>query len=50
MAGSCILSRTDGEKLAEHQLQCLPAFDGLIAKGSLYTVTKSGSILCYRGN
>ncbi len=45
-----VFSKTDGEKLAEHKLECLPAFDGLIAaKGSLYMVTEGGSILCYQG-
>ncbi len=44
-----VYSKTDGKKLAEHKLECLPAFDGLIAaKGSLYMVTENGSVLCYR--
>jgi len=45
-----VFSKTDGKKLAEHKLECLPAFDGLIAaNGSLYMVTEDGSILCYQG-
>jgi len=45
-----VFSKTDGKKLAEHPLESLPAFDGLIAaNGSLYMVTNDGSILCYRG-
>jgi len=45
-----VFSKNDGEKLAEHKLECLPAFDGLIAaNGSLYMVTADGSILCYQG-
>ena len=45
-----VFSKTDGKKLAEHKLEHLPAFDGLIAaKGSLYLVTEAGSILCYQG-
>jgi outer membrane protein assembly factor BamB len=45
-----VFSKTDGEKLAEHKLGYLPAFDGLVAaRGSLYMVTENGSILCYQG-
>jgi hypothetical protein len=45
-----VFSKTDGKKLAEHQLDCLPAFDGLIAAGgSLYMVTQDGSVLCFQG-
>ena len=44
-----VFSKTDGKKLAEHSLECLPAFDGLIAaEGSLYMVSENGSVLCYR--
>jgi outer membrane protein assembly factor BamB len=44
-----VFSKTDGKKLAEHELDCLPAFDGLIAAGgSLYMVTVDGSIMRYR--
>jgi hypothetical protein len=43
-------AKEDGKKLAEYELDCLPAFDGLIAaRGSLYMVTEDGAILCYRG-
>ena len=45
-----VFSKKDGKKVAEHKLECLPAFDGLIAaSGSLYMVTEDGSILCYQG-
>jgi len=45
-----VFSKTDGERLAEHKLECLPAFDGLVAaRGRLYMVTERGSVLCYRG-
>jgi hypothetical protein len=45
-----VFSKTDGTKLAEQKLDCLPAFDGLIAAGGrLYMVTQDGSIRCYRG-
>ncbi len=43
-----VFSRKDGKKLAQHKLDYLPAFDGLIAAdGRLYMVTESGSIICY---
>ncbi len=43
-------SKTDGKKLAEHKLEDVPAFDGLIAaQGSLYMVTQDGSVICYEG-
>ena len=46
-----VFSKTDGKRLAEHKLEHLPAFDGLIAaNGSLYMVTQHGSIVCYRVN
>jgi outer membrane protein assembly factor BamB len=45
-----VLSKTDGKTLAQHKLDVLPAFDGLIAaRGSLYMITEGGSVLCYRG-
>ena len=45
-----VYSKTDGKKLGEIQLDCLPAFDGMIAaRGALYIVTQDGSVLCYRG-
>ena len=43
-----VFSKTDGKRLAEHKLEHLPAFDGLIAaNGSLYMVTQHGSVSCY---
>ena len=45
-----VFSKADGKKLAEHKLDYLPAFDGLIAaEGKLYMVTENGSIICYKG-
>lgn len=45
-----VFSKTDGRKLAERALDCLPRFDGLIAAGgSLYMVSEDGSLRCYRG-
>jgi len=45
-----VFSKSTGEKLAEKKLKDLPAFDGLIAaKGRLYMVTTSGSLVCYDG-
>ena len=45
-----VFSKTDGTKLAEHRLNQLPAFDGLIAaSGSLYMVTNEGSVVCHKG-
>ena len=44
-----VYSKKDGKKLAEIQLDSLPAFDGMIAaRGALYMVTEDGSIVCYR--
>ena len=45
-----IFSKKDGAKLAEHKLESLPAFDGLVAAGgSLYMASQDGSIVCLRG-
>ena len=45
-----VFSKTNGKKLAEHKLDSLPSFDGLIAaRGSLYMVTQDGSVVCYQG-
>ena len=45
-----VFSKENGEKIAECELECLPAFDGLVAaRGSLYMATEDGSILCYQG-
>ena len=44
-----VFSRRDGGKLAEHELEQLPVFDGLIATGGcLFMVTENGSVVCYR--
>lgn len=45
------VSAEDGEKLAEHKLDCLPVFDSLIATEShLYMTTTDGAIQCLRGS
>ncbi len=45
-----VFAKSDGQKLAELDLEHLPAFDGMIAaNGSLYIATLDGSIVCYRG-
>ena len=45
-----VFSKKGGKKLAEHELEYLPAFDGLIAaEGSLYMTTENGSVVCYQG-
>ena len=44
------VSAADGAKLAEHELDALPVFDGLAAAGGkLYLATKDGRVLCFRG-
>jgi hypothetical protein len=44
------VSAADGEKLAQLDLDALPAFDGLAAAdGKLYLVTKEGSVICFAG-
>ena len=41
------VSAEDGEKLAEYELERMPAFDGMIAAwGRLYIVTEDGRLLC----
>ncbi len=45
-----VFSKVDGKKLAEYELDCLPAFDGLIAAdGRLYMVTTDGALVCFQG-
>jgi hypothetical protein len=45
-----VFAKQDGKKLGELKLDCLPAFDGLIAANHrLYMVTRDGSILCLGG-
>jgi hypothetical protein len=45
------LSSRSGEKLAEHKLDSLPIFDGMVAsKGKLYISTVDGKIVCMGGN
>jgi len=41
------VSREDGTRLAEHRLDSIPVFDGLIAaQGRLYLSTQDGEVLC----
>ncbi len=43
-----VVSKKDGAKLASYSLDCMPAFDGLIASdGKLYMTTMDGSLICY---
>ncbi|MBL7134617.1 MAG: PQQ-binding-like beta-propeller repeat protein, partial [Phycisphaerae bacterium] len=43
-----VFSKKDGKKLTQHKLDCLPAFDGLIAaSGRLYMVTTDGKVVCF---
>lgn len=45
-----VFSKKDGKQLAEHELDCLPAFDGLVAaQQSLYLVTEDGALICLQG-
>jgi outer membrane protein assembly factor BamB len=42
-----VTSTTDGSKLAEHEMESLPVFDGMIAAaGRLYIVTQDGRLIC----
>ena len=44
------VSTANGERLAEHQLDAPPVFDGLAAaRGRLYLSTQDGAILCFAG-
>jgi len=44
------VSAVDGEKLAEYELDSLPAFDGMAAAGGrLYISTSDGEVLCLAG-
>ncbi len=45
-----VFSKKDGKLLAEHTLDTLPAFDGLIAAdGKLYMAAQDGSLICFAG-
>lgn len=47
----CVLSATDGNKLAQYNLESPPVFDGMAAAGGqLYMATIDGNVLCLRGN
>jgi outer membrane protein assembly factor BamB len=44
------VSADDGQKLAEHKLEGLPIFDGLIAAaGRLHLITTDGRVVCFSG-
>jgi len=44
------VATADGRKLAEHQLESPPLFDGMAAAGGrLYLATTDGSVVCFRG-
>ncbi len=44
------VSTSDGEKLAEYQLESLPEWDGMAAaNGRLYLSTTDGKVLCFAG-
>jgi len=44
-----VVSKNDGDRLASYKLDCMPAFDGLIAAdGKLYMSTTQGSIICFK--
>jgi len=44
----CAVSASDGERLFEHKLDGLPAWDGLIAaQGRLYLSMQNGSVRCF---
>jgi hypothetical protein len=46
----CVVSTTDGKKLAEYNLESQPVFDGMAATNNrLYLATKNGKILCFAG-
>jgi len=46
-----VVSTSDGEKLAEYELEHEPVFDGMAAAGGrLYMATKDGKVLCFHGD
>ncbi len=46
----CISSATNGEKLAEYELESPPVLDGMIAADSrLYVSLQDGRLLCFAG-
>ncbi len=45
-----VVSASDGEKLKEYRLDCMPVFDGMAAAaGRLYMATTNGKVLCFAG-
>ena len=45
------LSKKDGARLAEHKLDAIPVFDGMIAvEGKLFVSLTSGDLICLRGS
>ena len=44
------VSATDGERIREIKLDCVPVFDGMAAAGGrLYISAMDGSVVCYAG-
>jgi hypothetical protein len=44
----CVFSVSEGVKISETRLDCVPVFDGLIAaSGMLFMATEDGSVVCY---
>ena len=44
------VSASDGERLAEYELESVPVFDGMAAaNGRLFLVTSDGMVLCFAG-
>ncbi len=45
-----VVSASEGQRLAQYELESLPVWDGMAAaNGRLYLATKGGKVLCYRG-
>ncbi|MHC4244591.1 MAG: hypothetical protein ACYSU4_19450, partial [Planctomycetota bacterium] len=45
-----VVSASDGQKLAQYELESLPVWDGMAAANNrLYFATKNGKILCFAG-
>ena len=43
-----VFDKKDGKKLAQHKLDYLPTFDGLVAaEGRLYMITVDGRVICF---
>jgi hypothetical protein len=41
---------SNGERLAEYELEALPVFDGMICAGNrIYAALADGKVICFRG-